>query len=220
MMKIITIIIAAGKGKRMKSKIPKQYLPFKNKTILYHSILPFLSHPKISDVICSISKDDIDLYKNSIDSLNILEPVFGGVERQDSVRLALEKIQQLNPDLVLIHDAARPFVTNETIDNIIYNLKKNKAVIPAITIFDTIKKVKNGSIEKTISRENLYLAQTPQAFNYNLIHDLHKKYKNQKFTDDSSLCEKENISVKIITGNINNFKITTKEDYERAKKHC
>ena len=97
-------------------------------------------------------------------------------------------------------------------------LEEKKAAIPTISISDTIKKVENNSISKTISRENLYLAQTPQAFKYQLISDLHQKYQNQKFTDDASLCEKEKITVSMISGDVNNFKITNKEDYERARK--
>ena len=219
-MKIIAIIVAAGTGNRMKSDIPKQYLPLQNKTILHHCITTFKNHSQISNIICAINKDDLDLYQNTISDLKILEPVFGGTERQDSVRLALEKIQNLNPDLVLIHDSARPFVTKEVIDNLILKLDKNKAAIPTILVSDTIKKIENGVIINTIDRENLHLAQTPQGFNYQLILKLHRKYQNQKFTDDSSLCEKEKVIIGIVPGDINNFKITNKEDYDRARKFC
>jgi len=219
-MKIIAIIVAAGRGSRVKSDIPKQYFSLKDKTILYHAILPFINHPRISNIICSIAPSDLDLYNDAISNLQILEPVFGGVERQDSVRIALEKIKDLNPDYVLIHDGARPFITTKIIDDLIVKLQQEKAAIPAIAIADSVKKIENNKIIKTISRDNLFLAQTPQAFDYKLILDLHNKYKNQKFTDDASICEKEGIDVTIIDGNINNFKITTKEDYERAKKSC
>jgi|DEB0MinimDraft_10_1074344.scaffolds.fasta_scaffold18163_4 2-C-methyl-D-erythritol 4-phosphate cytidylyltransferase/2-C-methyl-D-erythritol 2,4-cyclodiphosphate synthase len=218
MTKIIAIIVAAGKGKRMESKIPKQYLPLNDKGILYHSILPFLNHPKISDVVCVIAKSDLELYQNSILDLNLLDPVFGGQERQDSVFNALEKITDLNPDKILIHDAARPFVTKEIIDSLIS--LENEAVIPTIKISDTIKKVENGIICKTISRDNLYLAQTPQFFDYDLIKNLHQKYQGQNFTDDSALCEEEKIKIAVIDGDINNFKITTKQDYDKARKIC
>ena len=218
MSKIIVIIVAAGKGNRMESEIPKQYLPLKDKAILHHTISAFTNHPKISDIICVIAKDDLNLYQKAILDLKILPPIFGGKERQDSVRLALEKIQDIKPDHVLIHDGARQFVTKKIIDDLILKLEEKKAAIPTISISDTIKKVENNSISKTISRENLYLAQTPQAFKYQLISDLHQKYQNQKFTDDASLCEKEKITVSMISGDVNNFKITNKEDYERARK--
>jgi 2-C-methyl-D-erythritol 4-phosphate cytidylyltransferase/2-C-methyl-D-erythritol 2,4-cyclodiphosphate synthase len=211
-MKIITIIVAAGKGQRMKSDIPKQYLSLKGKTILYHSILPFLKHKKISDVFCVIAKNDIDLYNKSVANLNLPQPLFGGERRQDSVRFALEKIRYLSADLVLIHDAARPFISQKIIDDLIISLEKNKAVIPVITISDTVKKINNDIIFQTIPRDNLCLAQTPQGFNYKLIYDLHQKYQDQNFTDDAALCEIENIEVKAIKGDINNIKITKRED--------
>lgn len=218
MTKIIAIIVAAGKGNRMESELPKQYLPLNDKSILYHAILPFLNHSKISDVICVIAKNDLDLYQNSVSDLNLLDPIFGGQERQDSVFNALEKITDLNPNKILIHDAARPFVTQKIIDDLIES--ENKATIPVIRISDTVKKVENNLIYKTISRENLYLAQTPQFFDYDLIKNLHQKYQGQNFTDDATLCEKDEIKIAVIDGDINNFKITTKQDYDKARKIC
>lgn len=215
---IVAIIAAAGMGSRMGSKLPKQYLAFKDKSILYHSILPFYQHNKIDKIFCIIAKNDINLYQDAIADLQIEGVIFGGKERQDSIRIALEQIKDLNPKKILIHDAARPFINKKIIDNLIIELNNNQAVIPAIKISDTIKEVKNNFIIKTIPRENIYLAQTPQAFDYNLIYSLHQKYKDHKFTDDAALCEYENMAVKIISGDNNNFKITNKQDYDRAKK--
>lgn len=215
------IIVAGGSGSRMGFDIPKQYLPLKGKAIIEHSIEVFKNFNDCKFIHVVIAKDAEAIFKPIAANHNISYS-FGGATRQESVRLGIEEIYK-NPKLrqtenILIHDAARPLLTFELVEKLLDKLKKSHAVLPVSIVSDTIKKVDEGKILETINRENYYLAQTPQAFNLELIYNLHQKYKNQSVTDDIALCEKENIDVGYIINDGNNYKITTDQDYSRAKK--
>ncbi|MDA9231253.1 2-C-methyl-D-erythritol 4-phosphate cytidylyltransferase [Rickettsiales bacterium] len=221
MSKIVALITAGGRGSRLSiggEGIPKQYMPLAGLPMLRHTILAFLNHPKIDDVLCVIHPDDMKLYEETIIGLDLLNPVLGGSTRQVSVCNGLEALKQYDPEKVLIHDAARPFVTKRVINGILEKLETHPAVIPAIAIEDTIKKYRDGKIEWTLERENLWRAQTPQAFIYKDILNAHNDLKHMNFTDDAALDEYCGIPVAIVPGSQNNFKITTEEDYERAKR--
>jgi 2-C-methyl-D-erythritol 4-phosphate cytidylyltransferase / 2-C-methyl-D-erythritol 2,4-cyclodiphosphate synthase len=218
MPKIVALITACGRGNRFNSGegIPKQYLPLAGVPLLRHSILAFLNHPKIMDVICVIHPDDVELYEEAVAGLDLLNPVFGGDTRQASIRLGLEALRDYAPSKVLIHDGVRPFVSKRIINGILEKLETHPAVIPAVAVEDTLKKTSDGKIEWTLERENLWRAQTPQGFLYQDILDSHIAFKDLNFTDDSSLNEYAGIPVAIVPGSQNNFKITTEEDFERA----
>ena len=218
MPKIVALITACGRGNRFNQGdgIPKQYLPLAGTPLLRHSILAFLNHPKISDVICIIHPDDVELYEEAISGLDLLNPVFGGDTRQASIRIGLEALRDYNPNKVLIHDGVRPFVSKRVINGILEKLETHPAVIPAVAVEDTLKKYSDGKIEWTLERENLWRAQTPQGFLYKDILESHIAFKDLSFTDDSSLNEYAGIPVAIVPGSQNNFKITTQEDYDRA----
>ena len=221
MSKVIALITASGRGARFSlggEGIPKQYMPLAGVAMLRHTILAFLNHPKINDVICVIHPDDIKLYEEAVIGLDLLNPVFGGQTRQISVHNGLEALREENPEKVLIHDGARPFTTKRVINGILEKLETHPAVIPAIAIEDTIKKYRDGKIEWTIERDNLWRAQTPQGFIYQDILNAHKSLKHMNFTDDAALDEYCGIPVAIVPGSQNNFKVTTEEDYERAKR--
>lgn len=226
MAKIVALITACGRGNRFNNSanfadgegIPKQYLPLAGISLLRHSILAFLNHPKIDDVICVIHPDDMQLYEEAAIGLDLLNPVFGGETRQSSIRLGLEALREYNPDKVLIHDGVRPFVSKRVINGILETLETHPAVIPAIAVEDTLKKYSDGKIEWTLERENLWRAQTPQGFIYEDILNSHIAFKDLHFTDDAALNEYAGIPVAIVPGSQNNFKITTEEDYERAKR--
>lgn len=217
--KTVALITACGRGNRIQIEegIPKQYLLLAGVPILRHSILAFLNHPKIDDVICVIHPDDLALYEQAVVGLDLLNPVFGGNTRQTSVRIGLEALKEYNPDKVLIHDAVRPFITKRIINGILEKLETHPAVIPAVVVEDTIKKYGDGKIEWTLERDNLWRAQTPQGFLYSDILSAHNAFKDLHFTDDAALDEYAGIPVAIIPGSQNNFKITTEEDYDRAK---
>lgn len=219
MEKIVALITACGRGNRFNrgEGIPKQYLPLAGIPMLRHSIMAFLNHPQVSDVLCVIHPDDIELYEQSTIGLDLLNPVFGGETRQASIRIGLEELIDYKPNKVLIHDGVRPFVSKRIINGILEKLESHPAVIPAIAVEDTIKKIGDGKIEWTLERENLWRAQTPQGFLYQDILNSHIAFKNLNFTDDSALNEYAGIPVAIVPGSQNNFKITTEEDYDRAK---
>ena len=219
MKKIVALITACGRGNRFNrgEGIPKQYLPLAGIPMLRHSILAFLNHPQVSDVLCVIHPDDIELYEQSTIGLDLLNPVFGGETRQSSIRIGLEELIDYKPNKVLIHDGVRPFVSKRIINGILEKLESHPAVIPAIAVEDTIKKIGDGKIEWTLERENLWRAQTPQGFLYQDILNSHIAFKDLNFTDDSALNEYAGIPVAIVPGSQNNFKITTEEDYDRAK---
>jgi 2-C-methyl-D-erythritol 4-phosphate cytidylyltransferase/2-C-methyl-D-erythritol 2,4-cyclodiphosphate synthase len=217
--KIVALITACGRGSRFSEdeSLPKQYLPLAGISLLRHSILSFINHPEISDVICVIHPDDVLLYEEASIGLDLLTPVFGGETRQASIRLGLEALREYNPSKVLIHDGVRPFVSKQIINGVLEKLKTHPAVIPAVVVEDTIKKCEDGKIEWTLERENLWRAQTPQGFVYEDILNSHVAFQNLHFTDDASINEYAGIPVAIIPGSQNNFKITTQDDYERAK---
>jgi 2-C-methyl-D-erythritol 4-phosphate cytidylyltransferase/2-C-methyl-D-erythritol 2,4-cyclodiphosphate synthase len=219
--KIVALITASGRGSRLAINgdgIPKQYLQLAGVAMLRHTILAFLNHPQISDVICTIHPDDIVLYEEAIIGLDLLNPVFGGKTRQESVHNGLEALREYNPNKILIHDGARPFTSKRVITGILEKLETHPAVIPAIAVEDTIKKYGDGKIEWTVERENLWRAQTPQGFLYQDILGAHKAFRDMNFTDDAALDEYAGIPVAIVPGSQNNFKITTQEDYERAQR--
>lgn len=219
MEKIVALITACGRGNRFNrgEGIPKQYLPLAGMPMLRHSILAFLNHPQITDVMCVIHPDDTALYEKATLGLDLLNPVFGGDTRQSSIRIGLENLIDYKPDKILIHDGVRPFVSKRIINGILEKLESHPAVIPAIAVEDTIKKIGDGKIEWTLERENLWRAQTPQGFIYQDILNSHIAFKDLNFTDDSALNEYAGIPVAIVPGSQNNFKITTEEDYDRAK---
>lgn len=215
---ISVVIVAAGLGRRMKSKINKQYLLLDEKPILAHTIEKFENNNYIDEIIL-VTKDDekdyckqhvVDKYKYK----KIKTIISGGNERQDSVYNGLRSCDE-KTDLVLIHDGVRPFIRSKEINEIIKETLKSHACVTGVKVKDTIKIVDaNRNIIDTPSREKLWAVHTPQAFSYNLILDAHKKCKKEGWTvtDDSMLVEKLGIKVKMIEGSYDNIKITSPED--------
>lgn len=220
MLKTVALITACGRGNRFNHEegVPKQYMSLAGVPLLRHSILAFLNHKEIDDVICIIHPEDMSLYEEAVKGLDLLNPVFGGQTRQTSIRLGLEALKDYKPEKVLIHDGVRPLVSKRIISGILEKLKTHPAVIPAIAVEDTLKKYGDGKIEWTLERDNLWRAQTPQGFLYQDILNSHTAFQNLHFTDDAALNEYAGIPVAIVPGSQNNFKITTKEDYERAQR--
>ncbi len=218
-MSTVALIVAAGRGSRILADydLPKQYLPLGGKTILRRTVEAFVNHKKIDNIVVIIHPSDMDLYREAISGLNILEPVMGGERRQDSVRMGLEAIAWLNPTKVLIHDVARPFIDKRTISAVVDELDYSRAVLPAILIEDTVKKCEDAKVLWTVDRSELWRAQTPQGFHYQDILTNHQVYKHLNFTDDCAIAEHANIPTTIVVGSQNNFKVTTDSDYERAE---
>jgi len=212
-MNIYTIIVSAGKGKRIGKNIPKGFLEIKGKPLLFYSIEKF----KIfSSIIIVIPKDYLKVLgkKLKVEYPDIdMKIVSGGEKRQDSVLNGLEIIKN-KEGIVLIHDVARPFVSRNLIEKVIDGTKKYGACIPVLKVSDTVKKVKKNIVEETIDRNKIFFAQTPQGFNVNIIKKAYEKGKKEKFigTDDASFVERMGITVHCIQGERTNLKITYPED--------
>ena len=206
----------------MGGPIPKQYRSLDNIPIIRHTLLAFLRHPEITQVQSVIHPADRDLYEEATAGLSLLAPVIGGNTRQESVRFGLESLADHAPEKVIIHDAVRPFVEQETISAVIAALDSGPAVVTGLSVPDTLKRCRNGIIEETIDRADTWRAQTPQGFHFSEILKAHEKihYSNPihaDLTDDSMVIEKYGLKVALIEGSDDNFKITTERDLIRAE---
>lgn len=217
-LKTIALIMAAGRGHRVGAPLPKQYMSIKGRSILNQTISAFLNHPDVDAVRVVIGVKDEEIYTQTTSSLKshkLLPPVIGGDERSVSVRLGLESLEDISPQYVLIHDGARPFVSQGLIARVVQALKHHKGVIPGIAVTDTLKRASQKTIDTTIDRRNIYQAQTPQGFDYSTILTAHQKLQHvSNVTDDASLLEHLTIPVQIVEGEIKNRKITTLTDIE------
>lgn len=216
-MKVAVIIVAAGRGQRARAERPKQYIPLCGKTILERSITAFMQVPQIDLIQCVIHQDDRQLYEQATQDMTLLDPILGGECRQQSVLNGLQSLGIHEPDLVLIHDAARPFVSPKQIEDILTAAAEYGAVIPTLPVTDTIKEISGHNIKKTIDRSILTRAQTPQAFRYKLIFMAHKRMEGHQMSDDSAIAESCGIQVLTLEGEENNIKITTGEDVRKAE---
>lgn len=215
--KVITIIVAGGKGKRIGANISKQFLHLNGKPILAHTLKVFEDCNSIDSIIVVSHPDDIDFCQQNIIKnfgfKKVIKVVKGGKERQDSVRNGLNAAPE-SYGITVIHDAVRPFVSQSIIENSIRTAKRTGASVVCVPVKDTIKEASDGYVKKTLQRERLYLVQTPQTFKMDIIKEAHKRAleKGIKATDDSSLVEMLGIKVKIVEGSYENIKITTPED--------
>jgi len=217
MTKNCAIILAAGKGKRMGANINKIFLNLKDKPILYYTINAFEVHKYIGEIILVASKNEVKECKNLIEKYKfkkVLKIVEGGSERQNSVFNGLKAVNK-DTDIVLIHDGARPFVTEDIISNGIKYANLYGIASCGVTPKDTIK-VKNeeGFSMETLDRSKLINIQTPQCFKYNIIYSCHDKIKdtNISVTDDTSVTEYFGYKTFLYDGQYTNIKITTYED--------
>ncbi len=215
---IIALVVAAGRGRRFGEELPKQYQKLGDSPVLRHTLKSLISHPSIDQVKTVIHPDDIDLFEEASKGLGVLPPVYGGAERQDSVRHGLESLKEFAPKRVLIHDAARPFVSQKLIDGVVTALETHLGALPALPVVDTLKKGQDGFVGETVDRENLWRAQTPQGFHFDQILQAHQSFAGQKLTDDCAIAEKAGLKIAIIPGEEENFKITTPEDLIKARR--
>ncbi len=215
------IIVAAGSGSRLSSSIPKQYIKINGKTIIRHSLDIFYSMPNLKNTYVVINPNHQELYNQSVKGLDNIEFCEGGTTRQESVYNGLKAIKSAkDDDIILIHDAARPFIKKGEINNLIQATKVAKAATLAVMVVDTMRRGdKNNVAQENVKRDNLWAIQTPQAFNYGLIKQAHDICdKNKQYTDDSAIISDMGIDVKLVKGSMKNFKITTKEDLYMAER--
>ena len=216
--KVAALIVAAGEGRRMKTPRAKPFIPLKGVPVLVYAIQPFEACDAIQSLYPVLRKQDIPLWRQEIlqkfDFKKTRPPVTGGTRRQDSVRLGLESIRE-EIDIILIHDAARPFVDIPILEQLLKAMEKSKAAVLAVPAKETIKIVSStGHTLETPARESLWHIQTPQAFEYPVILEAHRRALADAFTapDDSTLVERLGIPVTVIQGSYKNIKITTGED--------
>ncbi|MCL2592736.1 MAG: 2-C-methyl-D-erythritol 4-phosphate cytidylyltransferase [Defluviitaleaceae bacterium] len=210
------IIVAGGKGLRMGSEIPKQYIKINGKMILEHTIEKFQELDCVDEIIIVTPKNDILFCEEEIKFDKIKKFVAGGENRRDSVYNGLKYVSK-NSGIVLVHDGVRPFVSNEIIRNVIGAVKEHGSAVTAVSLKDSIKFSKDGEFfEKSLDRSKLYLIQTPQGFKKDIITKAYENAINQGLdgTDDSCFVELLGIKPKIVLGSYRNIKITTKDDLE------
>lgn len=216
----IALIVAAGRGHRFGGEMPKQYLKLGGVAVLRHCLAAFLGHPRVGQAQVVIHPDDRALYDAAVQGLDLPPPVHGGAQRQDSVRLGLESLEKRAPDLVLIHDAARPFVDAPIIDRTLDALAKSPGAIAAVKVADTIKRAgKDDAISGTVDRAALWRAQTPQGFRFRDILTAHRAAAGKaEMTDDAAVAERAGLQVALVPGAEDNFKVTTMDDLNRAER--
>ena len=215
------IIVAAGRGLRAGGGGPKQYRSIGGKTVLSRAMEPFCSHPDVFAVQPVRNPDDADIFDQAVSHLTYQTPVNGGATRQASVRAGLEALASHAPDIVLIHDAARAFVTDKVISRAIDSALITGAAIPVVPVTDTIKVVDgSGAITATPDRAGLRIAQTPQAFRFDVILEAHRRAAREgrdDFTDDAAIAEWAGLTVTTFEGDVANMKLTTPEDFAREE---
>jgi 2-C-methyl-D-erythritol 4-phosphate cytidylyltransferase / 2-C-methyl-D-erythritol 2,4-cyclodiphosphate synthase len=220
--KVAAVIVAAGRGYRAGGDLPKQYRALAGEPVIRPTLAAFLGHPQIATVQPVIHPDDQAIFQAATVGLERLLPaVPGGATRQASVRAGLEALRAAEPDLVLIHDAARPFLSGDLISRAIAAATEHGAAVPAIPVTDTVKVVDaRNMVSETLDRSRLRTVQTPQAFAYEVIVALHDRAAaagRHDFTDDAALAEWAGRAVNVFGGEAGNVKLTTSEDFERAE---
>ena len=197
--------------------INKQFIKLEGKEIIAYTIEKFYNNSNIEDIVVVVKEDESEFFKKEIlDKYNFknIKIAYGGKERQDSVYNGL-KLLDKKCDVVLIHDGARPFVSDKIIYNCIEEVKEHKAIVVGVPVKDTIKIIDNDkNIVDTPNRSVLWAVQTPQTFDYNILIDAYKDAFKSGFygTDDAMLVERIGYKVKMVEGSYNNIKITTQED--------
>jgi len=234
-MKVVVIIPAAGLGTRMTTarrdkKAPsKQFTELAGTPILLHTLLKFAASPEVSEILVALRKDEINSFRARLEKegKDILQKniqlVEGGEHRQQSVANALAAVKAAVDDIILVHDAVRPFVTAEIIQEVVQGVKKHGAAIAGLPAVDTIKQVERTAdaaiIKATVPREKIVMAQTPQGFRYDVIKKAFDQATADGFigTDEASLVEHSGHEVAVVMGSTRNIKITTPADLELAE---
>ena len=229
-MNVEAIVPAAGLGLRLKAAlpnrqagIPKPLVKIAERPILIHTLCALSESRSIRRIILAVNKGCLDKFREVLKRFPVkkrIELVLGGASRRESVENCLKTIDSA-ANIILVHDAVRPFVSKDLIDRLLKEARVSPAVISGVPVKATIKSVKVSKcqgvkegcmVEKTLNRDNLWEIQTPQVFRRELLLEAYKKYRNGVVTDDASLVERLGVQVKVIYGSYFNIKITTPED--------
>jgi 2-C-methyl-D-erythritol 4-phosphate cytidylyltransferase/2-C-methyl-D-erythritol 2,4-cyclodiphosphate synthase len=218
---VAAVVVAAGRGLRAGGDVPKQYRQILGEPVIRPSLATLAAHDGIALVQPVIHPDDDGLYQTAVAGLDLLPPVHGGATRQASVRAGLAAIERHHPDLVLVHDAARPFASAALVTRAIAAARASGAAVPAIAVADTVKTIDPaGAVTGTIDRARLRMVQTPQAFGFAALIDAHRRAQaagREDFTDDAALAEWAGLKVTTFEGETGNVKLTSSEDFARAE---
>ncbi|HET7850404.1 MAG TPA: bifunctional 2-C-methyl-D-erythritol 4-phosphate cytidylyltransferase/2-C-methyl-D-erythritol 2,4-cyclodiphosphate synthase [Pseudolabrys sp.] len=218
---VAAVVVAAGRGVRAGGDVPKQFRPVGGTPMLRHSLVMLVEHPDVGAVQPVIHPDDAEHFRCTAAGLEVLPPVFGGASRQASVRAGLEALAGHEPEIVLIHDAARPFASAALVSRAIEAAAKFGAAIPTLPVSDTVKTVDaNARVTGTLDRAALRVAQTPQAFGFAALLKAHRRAAAEgrnDFTDDAALAEWAGLAVSAFPGERGNIKFTDPDDFMRAE---
>ncbi|OGX26965.1 MAG: 2-C-methyl-D-erythritol 4-phosphate cytidylyltransferase [Omnitrophica WOR_2 bacterium RIFCSPHIGHO2_02_FULL_45_21] len=234
-MNVEAIVPAAGLGLRLKAAlpnrqagIPKPLVKIADKPILIYTLCVLSRIKSIKRIILAVNKEYLDNFREVLKRFPLkkrIDLVLGGASRRESVENCLKTIDSA-ANIILVHDAVRPFVSKDLIDRLLKEARVSPAVISGVPVKATIKSVKVSKcqgvkegcmVEKTLNRDNLWEIQTPQVFRRELLLEAYEKYRNPAVTDDASLVEKLGVKVKVVRGSYFNIKITTPEDLVFAK---
>lgn len=215
------VLVAAGRGLRAGAGGPKQYREIGGVPVIYRAMEAFSRHADVFAVQPVVNPDDSAMFTAAVAGLKHEAPTDGGATRQASVLAGLEALVKHNPDIVLIHDAARPFVSEGVIARAIEAASRTGAAIPVVPVTDTIKVTgESGHVEDTPDRARLRIAQTPQSFRFDVILEAHRraaKDGRSDFTDDAAIAEWAGLTVATFEGDVANMKLTTPEDFVREE---
>lgn len=212
-MRVAAILVAAGTGSRFGAAVAKQFMPLLGKPVIRHAAECLARHASLLQPV-----GDAAAIGPALAGLAYLPPVAGGATRQDSVRAGLEALAAVPPDIVLVHDAARPVIPAPTIPALLAALETVAGVIPAVPLADTLKRVERGMITATVPRDGLFRAQTPQAFRFASLLTAHRAASGAPVTDDAALLETLGEAVAIVPGSDDNIKLTYAEDLPRLER--
>lgn len=214
LMKIAAIIMAAGKGERAGTAIPKQYSQLGGQPVLRRAVTALADHPDVSEIIVVIGAGQQDLANSALSGLEIDALVTGGADRQHSVAAGLAAVRLA--DHVLIHDAARPLLPHSVVDRLIQALKSAPAAIPALPVVDTLARA-TEALGDVVNRDGLFRVQTPQAFRLDVIRQSHAQWRGAAATDDAQMARAAGFAVAIVEGDPMLDKITQPGDFEQAE---
>ena len=225
-MRVTAIVIAAGLGSRMghTNSVPKPLLPILGKPILTYTLLAFEAAQEVSDVVLVVGEEERQRFRAMVDAepdiRKVRAIVTGGRRRQDSTAAGLAHVPD-ETDLVIVHDGVRPFVTNEQITAVISAAARTGAALLALRCLDTVKRIAGGRVLHTLDRTDLWLVQTPQAFQKDLLERALAQAQADGMTasDDAVLVERLGAPVEVVAGAVENLKITTTSDLALAEFH-
>lgn len=218
-MTVAAVIVAGGSGLRAGGEKPKQYQLIGGRPVIWWTCRAFLEHPAVAHVQPVIGEGHEQMFAEAVKGLDIPRPVIGGSTRQESCRIGIESVARHRPTKVMIHDAARPFISAGLIDGVIDWLDRFPAVVPGMPVAETLKFAPGGVVNRTVDRAAIWTAQTPQGFLYDGILAAYRKAEaeqTQGLTDDASVAEHAGIAISMIPGEYRNRKLTTGDDIVMA----